>query len=93
MKELVEKTAIAKPAVYAIAFESYKEPWKDAIRTDGIQKWANVTDYLNINSPAKSLFNIPEELPYFILLDKKLIIRYKGNNFDTLNSAISRLDQ
>jgi len=92
MRELVEKSAKITPEVYAIAFESNKESWEDAISLDGIQKWANVTDYLNIYSPAKSLFNIPQELPYFILLDKGLIIRYKGNNFDTLASVINRLD-
>jgi thiol-disulfide isomerase/thioredoxin len=93
LKELLDKAAKIKPAIYAIGLESYKEPWEDAIRADGLQKWINVTDYLNIYSSAKSLFNIPEDLPYFILLDKGLMIRYKGNNFDALTSEINRFSQ
>jgi len=93
MKELINKAGKVKPAVYAIGLESYKEPWEDAIRMDGLQKWTNVTDYLNIYSSAKSLFNIPEDLPYFILLDKELMIRYKGNNYDALTSEINQLSQ
>ncbi|MCK9399664.1 MAG: AhpC/TSA family protein [Bacteroidales bacterium] len=93
MKELINKAGKVKPAVYAIGLESYKEPWEDAIRMDGLQKWTNVTDYLNIYSSAKSLFNIPEDLPYFILLDKEMMIRYRGNNFKALASEIDQLSQ
>lgn len=90
---MLEKTAKARPAVYAISLESYKEPWEDAIKADGLENWTNVTDYMNIYSSAKSLFNIPNDLPYFILLDKSMIIRYKGNNINALASEISQLRQ
>lgn len=93
MKEMLEKTAKARPAVYAIGLESYKEPWEDAIKADGLENWTNVTDYMNIYSSAKSLFNIPNDLPYFIVLDKSMIIRYKGNNINALASEISQLRQ
>jgi thiol-disulfide isomerase/thioredoxin len=89
LKELLGKVPGVRPDVYAIGLESYKEPWQDAIRIDGIQNWTNVTDYLNIYSSAKSLFSVPDGLPYFILLDKDLKIRYKGNNFAELASEIN----
>lgn len=79
-----------KPAVYAIALETYKELWDDAIKADGLQKWINVTDLLNIHSSAKTMFNIPDELPYFFYLDKDLIIRYKGSNYDDLARVAGR---
>jgi thiol-disulfide isomerase/thioredoxin len=79
-----------KPVVYAIALETYKEMWEDAIKTDGLQDWINVTDFLNVHSSAKTMFNIPDELPFFFLLDKNLIIRYKGSDFDELTAEISR---
>jgi thiol-disulfide isomerase/thioredoxin len=79
-----------KPAVYAIALETYKEMWEDAIKADGLQEWINVTDFLNVHSSAKTMFNIPDELPYFFLLDKSLIIRYKGSSFDELAAEINR---
>lgn len=90
LKDLLEKSGGKKPVVYAIGLESYKEAWENAIRIDGLQKWINVTDYLNIHSSAKSLFNVPDEMPYFILLDKELMIRYKGNNFNELGAEINR---
>ena len=91
MKILLDKAVKVKPSVYAIGLESYKEPWEDAIRMDGLQNWINVTDYLNLYSSAKSMFNIPDALPYFILLDKDMMIRFKGTNFDALASEINRL--
>lgn len=90
IKNLADKDGKAKPAVYAIALESYKETWVDAIRADGLQHWTNATDFLNIYSSAKTLFNIPDNLPYFILLDKKLVIRYKGSNYDELANELNR---
>ena len=93
LKDLLEKPGTGKPAVYAIGLESYKETWLDAIKADGLQGWINVTDYLNIYSSAKSLFNIPDDLPYFILLDEELLIRYKGRDFEDLAVEIVRLKQ
>jgi hypothetical protein len=93
LKELLAKAGKEKPSVYAVALESYKEMWDDAIRKDGLQNWTNVTDFLNIYSSAKTLFNIPDDFPYFILLDKQLIIHYKGNDFDELLKEIIRLNQ
>jgi len=90
LKDMIEKAGKAKPAVYAIGLESYKELWTDAIRADGIQNWTHVTDYLNIYSSAKTLFNIPDQFPYFLYLDKNLIIKYKGNDFDELAREIFR---
>jgi hypothetical protein len=91
LKDLIERTGKGKTAVYAVALESYKELWEDAIKADGLQNWTHVTDFLNIYSSAKTLFNLPDEFPYFIMLDKDLIIRYKGNNFDDLSAEINRL--
>lgn len=93
MKEILENAVKVKTVIYAIGLESYKEPWQDAIRRDGLEKWINVTDYLNIYSSVKSLFNIPDDLPYFILLDKFMMIRYKGNDFNALASEINLLGQ
>jgi hypothetical protein len=93
LKEILDKVLKSKPAVYAIGLESYKEPWENAIKADGLEKWINVTDYLNLNSSAKSLFNLPDGLPYFIVLDKSMMICYKGNNLDTLASEINRVGQ
>ncbi len=77
--------------VYAVGLESYRDLWKSAIERDGTQNWLHVTDYLNIYSSAKNRFNVPDKLPYFYLLDKDLIIQYKGNVLQELFSAIRDL--
>jgi hypothetical protein len=84
VKEMIGNAGKEKINVYAIGLESYKEVWTEAIKSDGLQGWIHVTDYLNIYSSAKTLFNIPDKFPYFIFLDKNLIIRYKGSDFDSL---------
>jgi len=93
IKDMVDNARERKPAVYAIGLESYKEAWQNAINEDGIKDWINVTDYLNIHSSAKTMFNVPDKLPYFILLDKELIISYKGADFEELDLAIRQLTQ
>jgi thiol-disulfide isomerase/thioredoxin len=89
LKSLVEQKRNNKPVVYAIGFESYKELWTDVIKKDGIESWINVSDLLNINSGAKTLFNVPDQFPYYILLDKDLTIRYKGNNIKEMSGLLT----
>ncbi len=93
LSELIDKTGKKNLAVYAIGLESYKEVWEDAIKADGLQDWINVTDYLNIHSSAKTLFNMPEKFPYFIVLDREMVIRYRGSDFGELASEINRVVQ
>jgi hypothetical protein len=93
LKDLLEKTGKGKPVIYAIGLETYKENWLDAVKKDGVQNWIHVTDFLNIYSSAKTLFHVPDNFPYFILLDNELIIRYKGSNFDELAAEINRMKQ
>ncbi|MCU0370585.1 MAG: AhpC/TSA family protein [Bacteroidales bacterium] len=93
LAELLEKKGKKGPSVYAVGLESHKDAWEDAIKADGLQKWTHVTDYMNIQSPTKSLFNVPGRLPYFVLIDKELVIRYRGNSFEDLSAEISRQQQ
>jgi thiol-disulfide isomerase/thioredoxin len=93
LNELVVKTGKSKLFVYAIGMESYKEVWENAIKADGLQDWIHVTDYLNIHSSAKTLFNIPDRFPYFIVLDSEMAIRYKGSDYNELAYEINRVVQ
>jgi|WetSurMetagenome_2_1015567.scaffolds.fasta_scaffold123357_2 thiol-disulfide isomerase/thioredoxin len=90
LKDLVNKAGKDKPQVFAIGFESYKDVWTDAIKSDQIQDWTHVTDYLGASSSAKTMFNVPDKFPYFLFLDKNLIIKYKGNNLNELGSQINK---
>jgi len=76
--------------VFAIALESYIDMWNAAIETDKLN-WINVSDLLGIYSSAKRLYNVPDQLPFFFLLDKELVIRYKGSDVVSLSNAIQQL--
>jgi hypothetical protein len=82
-----------KLKVFAIALESYKDMWVNAVKNDGIEQWINVTDYLNVHSGATSLYGVPDELPYFLLLDKSLRIVYRGSDFGMLDEKLKDLDK
>lgn len=93
IKDIVEKAGKEKLRVYAIGLESYKEVWEEAIKADGLKDWTNVTDLLNVSSSAKTMFNVPDKFPYFILLDAGMVIRYRGTMFDDLSAEINKLIQ
>jgi thiol-disulfide isomerase/thioredoxin len=93
VKEIVGKAGKSRPVVYAIGLESYREAWEKAIVDDGLQDWTHVTDYLNIHSSAKTMFNIPDDFPYFFVLDEQLNIRYKGSDFQKFHETLSQLQQ
>lgn len=76
-----------KLEVYAVAIESYEDLWKDAIRSDRLE-FINVTDLMNVYSAAKTLYNVPDSLPYFYLLDRDKIILYKGKDFIKIQRMI-----
>ena len=77
--------------VYAISLDSYKEMWENAIRSDNLSGWIHVSELMNIYSGSLSLFNVPKKYPYYYLLDKERIIRYKGGDLDQLSYQLNRL--
>jgi hypothetical protein len=74
--------------VFSVSFDTYPDQWKAAIAKDKIQGWINTCDNMGLRSGARSLFDVPEELPYFYLLDKDLKIRYRGSNLEDLRKMI-----
>jgi peroxiredoxin len=84
IKAMNEKNGRGMAAVFAIGFESNRNDWQGAIDKDGLHSWTHVSDLNNILSSARSLYNVPENLPYFILLDKDMLILFKGNDISEL---------
>jgi hypothetical protein len=93
LKAIVDKAGKNKLSVFAVGMESYKDMWKEAIKADGLESWIHGTEYLNVSSSAKTLFNLPDRFPYFILLDKELKIIYRGESFDLLSAEIGKVLQ
>ena len=89
LKDILNSFGNHQVKVYAIGLESYREVWLNAIQNDGTGQWTHVTDYLNIHFGTRSLFNIPEQLPFFYLLDKDLTIIDRGNDVNKLSASLS----
>ncbi len=75
--------------IYAVSLDSYKEMWEDAIGLDQLD-WINVSDLQNIYSPAVFLYQVPEKLPYFYLLDPDQIIMMRSNNLEKVKTALRK---
>lgn len=91
LKEILRQYSGPKPVVYAIGLESYKQIWQDAITKDGIQDWVNVTDYLNMDSSARTLFNMDDRFPYYVILDKEMRICHRGTDLMDIPAQLEKL--
>jgi len=76
--------------VYAVSLDKYEEMWKAAIRIDKLE-WINVSDLSGMGSPVSFMYNIPEDLPYILLLDRNRKIIMKTGKIQELEEHISRL--
>ncbi|MCF8233381.1 MAG: AhpC/TSA family protein [Bacteroidales bacterium] len=74
--------------VYAISFDKQKSMWQAAIKVDELD-WVNVSDLEHRSSPVLSLYQIPDELPFFYLIDEEGKIIYRGDNFNKLVSLLN----
>jgi hypothetical protein len=91
LKGIIAGSSVRDLKVYAIGLESYKEMWINSIKNDQTENWIHVTDYLGFRSYSTSLYNVPDKLPYFLLLDKDLAIRYRGSDFNQFETALKEL--
>jgi peroxiredoxin len=63
--------------IFGVSFDTNPDIWKKSVEIDKLQ-WPNVSDLAGINSPVRKLYNLPENLPYFYLVDKDGKILAKG---------------
>jgi peroxiredoxin len=73
--------------IYAVALDHQKRFWTDAIKVDNLP-WINVSDLQGMSSPVMTIYNLPEALPYFILIDEEGRIVKKANSFSNIIKAV-----
>jgi len=56
--------------VLAISLDHNEKFWKAAINIEQTP-WINVSDLRGLYSPVKKLYNVPDDLPYFYLIDNE----------------------
>lgn len=75
--------------VLSVSLDDNKYAWQEAIKTDGINKWENLSDLKRWNSAVVKLYNI-KSLPSNILVDKEGNILGKDIQIDEILNLISR---
>lgn len=78
LKELYDKHKDKGLEIYAVSLDRNPGLWKAAVKLDGLE-WIQLNDERGNASPLIKLYNLPEELPYFYLLDEegKILLRGK----------------
>lgn len=87
VKALYEKYKSNDFEIYAVSFDSFEKMWKGAIKLDQMN-WINVSDLQNVHSPVFELFRLPEQMPYYYLIDKEGIILYRGSNLNLVEEIL-----
>lgn len=62
--------------IFTISFDHIEKFWKAAINLEQTP-WLNASDLRGLYSPVKKLYNIPDELPFYYLIDKegKIVVK------------------
>lgn len=90
VKALYEKYKNDNFEIYAFSFDNFDRIWKSAIRMENMQ-WVNVSDLKNVRSPVYQLFRLPENLPYYYLVDEEGIIVYRGKDISEVEKHLKEL--
>lgn len=90
LKKLYRQFSPAGFEIYGVSFDRNPALWKAAIKIDKLD-WIQVSDNKGNSSPILKLYNLPEELPYFYLIDKESLILWRGNRYqiDELKDMIT----
>ncbi len=90
LKELYSNYQPQGLKIFAISLDHQRRFWSDAITVDQLP-WINVSDLRGMSSPVVNIFNLPEELPYFILIDGEGRIISGTGKFGEIKSAVEGL--
>lgn len=69
--------------VLGISLDENEVIWKGAIRLDQLQ-WPQLCDLKGFYSEVKRAYNVPDDLPYYYLIDADQKIKYKHSMLDSL---------
>ncbi|MCB2219908.1 MAG: AhpC/TSA family protein [Bacteroidetes bacterium] len=75
--------------ILGVSLDENAVVWKGAVKIDQLP-WKQVSSLQGLHSEIAKTYNLPSELPFYYLLDDKLVIRYKNSSLD---SVLIHLDQ
>ncbi|MBE0640063.1 MAG: AhpC/TSA family protein [Bacteroidales bacterium] len=80
LKELYAQNQPNNFEIFAISLDHEQRYWADAIKVDELP-WINVSDLRGMTSPVAKVFNLPQELPLYYLIDEEGVILLKTTKF------------
>jgi len=85
LKEVYNKYKSKGLEIYAVSLDHNKKIWKDVIVLEK-SGWINVSDLQGMASPLVKLYNLPDDLPYYYLIDKEGNIMTKNEKIPDFHS-------
>jgi peroxiredoxin len=76
--------------VYAVSLDHKEKFWRAALEIEGLA-WTNVSDPSGLGGPVAGLFNLPQKLPYYFLIDKKGVIVEKTDGFSEIKKKLEKI--
>ena len=76
--------------ILGVSLDENEVVWKGAVKLDSLP-WKQVNDPGGLDAEVKKDYNLPDELPFYYLLDRDLKIRYKNNDLDSLLIQLDKL--
>lgn len=76
--------------IFAVSLDHKEQFWKAAVETETLQ-WVNVSDLAGPQGPIARLFNIPDALPFYYLIDTNGLINAKTGDFSELKNEVDAI--
>ena len=90
LKPVHKKYAPKGFQIYAVSLDKNRQDWEDAVREHKLFGWVHVSDLTGWDSPSVKSYCV-RAIPAFILIDKKGIILYRGNDTEILFNKLYRV--
>jgi peroxiredoxin len=87
--KLYPELHLGNTEVIGISLDENEIVWKGAIRLDVIS-WVQLSDLKGFYSDVKRAYNIPDELPFYYLIDEDQKIRFKHAELDSILVQLNR---
>ncbi|MFP4469440.1 MAG: redoxin domain-containing protein [Bacteroidales bacterium] len=88
LKNLLGKQQALEFAIYAVSLDHNRKFWETALEVENTP-WINVIDTRGLHSPVVKLYNVPEQLPYYYLIDEEGRIMMKSGDFSDIEIALT----
>jgi peroxiredoxin len=90
IKEIYSQYQSRGLEIFAISLDHQQRFWADAIKVDELP-WINVSDLRGMTSPVAKVFNLPQVLPFYFLLNDEGLIIAKGEKFGEIRADVGKL--